>query len=102
MQKPFTIAVVGKGRLCSSWNTSQPSLTKDIASCGVLKRVNSSTSAPATKLSFAERRGGGDFPEAGGELFQRLARKSVGRFALLVEGQPGEAVAVGLAAPVLD
>src|SRR5436853_6724846 len=55
MQKPFTIAVLGKGRLESSWNTSQPSFTKTIASCGDLKRVNSSTSAPAMKLSFAER-----------------------------------------------
>src|SRR5205085_6676081 len=55
MQKPFTIAVVGKGSSESSWNTSQPSLTNAIASCGDLKRVNSSTSAPAMKLSFAER-----------------------------------------------
>src|SRR5437764_90014 len=55
MQKPFTIAVVGKGSSESSWNTSQPSFTNVIASCGDLKRVNSSTSAPAMKLSFAER-----------------------------------------------
>src|SRR4051794_40692750 len=55
MQKPLTIAVVGKGRSESSWNTSQPSLTNVIASCGDLKRVNSSTSAPAMKFSFAER-----------------------------------------------
>src|SRR5581483_1540829 len=39
----------------SSWKTSQPSLTNAIASCGDLKRVNSSTSAPAMKFSFAER-----------------------------------------------
>src|SRR2546428_11643130 len=55
MQKPLTIAVVGKGSSESSWNTSQPSLTNAIASCGDLKRVNSSTSAPAMKPSFAER-----------------------------------------------
>src|SRR4051812_10254236 len=55
MQKPFTIAVVGKGSSESSWNTSQPRRTKLIASCGFLKRVNSSTSAPAMKPSFAER-----------------------------------------------
>src|SRR2546423_7847655 len=55
MQKPFTMAVVGKGSSESSWNTSQPSLTNAIASAGDLKRVNSSTSAPAMKLSFAER-----------------------------------------------
>src|SRR5437868_8035001 len=55
MQKPFTIAVLGKGSSESSWNTSQPSFTKVIASCGDLKRLNSSMSAPAMKLSFAER-----------------------------------------------
>src|SRR5688572_13287495 len=55
MQKPFTIAVVGKGRSRSCWNTSQPSLTKPSASAPDLKRVNSSTSAPAMKPSFAER-----------------------------------------------
>src|SRR5258706_5552363 len=55
MQKPLIIAVVGKGSSESSWNTSQPSLTNAIASCGDLKRVNSSTSAPAMKPSFAER-----------------------------------------------
>src|SRR5260221_14563416 len=55
MQKPLIIAVVGKGSSQSSWNTSQPSLTNAIASCGDLKRVNSSTSAPAMKPSFAER-----------------------------------------------
>src|SRR5256885_7798279 len=55
MQKPLTIAGVGKGSSDNSWNTSQPSFTNAIASCGDLKRVNSSTSAPAMKLSFAER-----------------------------------------------
>src|SRR5262245_32649290 len=55
MQKPFTIAVVGKGSSRSSWNTSQPSFTNASASCGDLNRVNSSTSAPAMKLSFPER-----------------------------------------------
>src|SRR5919197_1306152 len=55
MQKPLTIAVVGKGSSDNSWNTSQPRRTKFIASCGDLKRVNSSTSAPAMKLSFADR-----------------------------------------------
>jgi hypothetical protein len=49
------IAVVGKGRMESSCNTSQPSRTKDIASSGDLKRTNAFTSAPAMKLSFAER-----------------------------------------------
>src|SRR5438045_8983872 len=55
MQKPFTIAVVGNGSSASSWNTSQPSLTNAIMSAGDLKRVNSATSAPAMKPSFAER-----------------------------------------------
>src|SRR3954447_9588850 len=55
MQKPFTIAVEGKGSSRSSWNTSQPSFTNASASCGDLKRVNSSTSAPAMKLSLPER-----------------------------------------------
>src|SRR3954452_7626802 len=55
MQKPFTIAVVGKGSSRSSWNTSQPSFTNASASCGDLKRVNSATSAPAMKLSLPER-----------------------------------------------
>src|SRR5256885_2981904 len=55
MQKPLIMAVAGKGSSESSWNTSQPSLTNAIASAGDLKRVNSSTSAPAMKLSFAER-----------------------------------------------
>src|SRR5512138_295646 len=54
MQKPFTIAVVGKGSSRSSWNTSQPSFTNPSASCGDLKRVNSTTSAPAMKLSLPE------------------------------------------------
>src|SRR6185295_13896507 len=55
MQKPFTIAVVGKGRSRSCWNTSQPSLTNSIASAPDLNLVNCSTSAPAMKPSFAER-----------------------------------------------
>src|SRR6185295_2859554 len=55
MQNPFTIAVVGKGSSRSSWNASQPSFTNPSASCGDLKRVNSSTSAPAMKLSLPER-----------------------------------------------
>src|SRR6185436_8371315 len=55
MQKPFTIAVVGKGRSRSCWSTSQPSLTKASASAPDLNCVNCSTSAPAMKPSFAER-----------------------------------------------
>src|SRR4051812_10510572 len=55
MQNPFTIAVVGKGSTRSCWNTSQPSFTNASASGGELKRVNSPTSAPATKLSLPER-----------------------------------------------
>src|SRR5690349_11844511 len=55
MQKPFTIAVAGNGNSRSSWNTSQPSFTNASASCGDLNRVNSSTSAPAMKLSLPER-----------------------------------------------
>src|ERR1043165_9870381 len=55
MQKPFTIAVAGNGNSRSSWNTSQPSFTNASASCGYLNRVNSSTSAPAMKLSLPER-----------------------------------------------
>src|SRR3954468_15874280 len=49
------MAVLGNGRSCSPWNTSQPRRTNSSASCGDLKRVNSSTSAPAMKPSFAER-----------------------------------------------
>src|SRR5438105_8083365 len=55
MQKPLIIAVVGKGRSCSCWNVSQPSLTSDIMSSADSNFVNSSTSAPATKPSFAEQ-----------------------------------------------
>src|SRR3954469_5062120 len=55
MQNPFTIAVVGKGSSRSAWNTSPPSFTNASASCGDLKRVSSSTSAPAMKLSLPER-----------------------------------------------
>src|SRR6185503_15440659 len=55
MQKPFTIAVVGKGRSRSCWSTSQPSLTKASASAPDLNWVNCSTSAPAMKPSLAER-----------------------------------------------
>ena len=55
MQKPFTRAVVGKGRRESLSNTSQPKRVNPSASSASLKRVNSSTSAPATKPSLAER-----------------------------------------------
>ena len=97
----------GEGQLVQLWNTSQPSRTNASASCGDLKRVNSSTSAPAMKLSFAERmtrpfgRSARDRVERAAQLFERLARERVGRLALLVEGEPGEAVAVVLPAPML-
>src|SRR3990167_7164478 len=55
MQKPFTIAVVGKGRSRSFCIVSQPSLVNATASSTVAKRVNSLMSAPAMKFSFAER-----------------------------------------------
>ena len=55
MQKPFTIAVLGKGRSWSFWKTSQPARTNDRASAGVAKRVNASTSAPAMNDALAER-----------------------------------------------
>src|SRR6185503_3912281 len=55
MQKPLTMAVVGKGRSCSFWNVSQPRRVNEIASSAPLKLANSWMSAPPMKLSFAER-----------------------------------------------
>src|SRR5712671_1869028 len=55
MQKPLIMAVVGKGRSCSFWNVSQPRRVKAIASAALLKLANSWISAPAMKLSFADR-----------------------------------------------
>src|SRR4051812_29747736 len=55
MQKPFTIAVVGNGRSCSFWNVSQPRRVNEMASSADLKLANSWMSAPAMKLSLAER-----------------------------------------------
>jgi len=72
-----------------------------------LKRVNSSTSAPAMKPSFAERMTRpfrivpANFVQGRLQLLQRFAREGVRRLALLVEGQPGQAVAIGLPMPML-
>jgi hypothetical protein len=60
-------------------------------------------SAPPMKLSLPERMirpRGRDLLEHERELVQRLAREGVGRLALLVEGEPGEVVAVLLPAPM--
>jgi len=56
MQKPFTIAVVGKGRSRIFCVMSQPLRVNASASSASLKRTNSLTSAPAMKLSLPERR----------------------------------------------
>ena len=56
MQKPFTMAVLGKGRSRSFCIVSQPSLLKASASCAFAKRVNSLMSAPAMKFAFARPR----------------------------------------------
>ena len=55
MQKPFTIAVVGNGRSRSFCVASQPFRLNSNASSAVFNLTNSLTSAPAMKLSFAER-----------------------------------------------
>jgi len=55
MQKPLISAVVGKGRRESFSNRSQPKRVNASASSALSKRVNSSTSAPAMKLSLPER-----------------------------------------------
>ena len=55
MQKPSISATVGKGSAASLLKRSHPRRTIESASCGVCIFVNSSTSAPAMKFSFAER-----------------------------------------------
>ena len=55
MQKPFTMAVVGKGRSRSFWKMSHPARTKASASAGEANFVNCSTSAPAMNEALAER-----------------------------------------------
>src|SRR6187200_916046 len=56
MQKPWTIATVGKGRREILSNTSLPSIRKALASSALASCVNSSMSAPAAKpLSLADR-----------------------------------------------